>query len=145
MSDIMAAFHNHLRDDAGVAALVSTRIYEGIAPANAALPRVTLNRISSPSRSAHQGGSGGLVQARIQIDCWGSQGAAEHVSVADAVRDALDGFMQSTMGDDVLDVRSVTLDAEWTEYDTPVNADESGIPRVIQEYLVWYAESVPTF
>lgn len=143
MSDILKNLAGHLRDNAGVAALVGTDIFRGIAPQQAGLPRITLNLISTPERVHGQGGASGLVLGRIQVDCWGSKKTLEHSTLADEVRDAIDGLMHTTIGDDDLAIKSITLDDAFDDYTMPTGGDANAIPRVIQEYLIWYAESIP--
>lgn len=47
------------------------RVYPLLAPEGAALPRITFSRVSTAPVNAI-GGSSGLDQVRVQIDCWAS-------------------------------------------------------------------------
>jgi hypothetical protein len=55
--------------DSGVAGLTGARVFPGSRPQGSALPAAVLNRISGGPLYADDG-EVGLVQARIQIDCW---------------------------------------------------------------------------
>lgn len=92
---IEEAIFDHLTGDAGVAALVGTRIYPTVIPQDAALPACAYQRISGPRDLAHDGPTGQAL-ARIQFTCTAtSYGAVK--GLANAIREALDGF-SGTMG-----------------------------------------------
>lgn len=68
MADFATALRARLIADADVAA-ITTRIYWGIIPQNAALPYVRLNTISDP-RPEHLQGYQSSRQTRVQADCF---------------------------------------------------------------------------
>ncbi len=78
-----------LAADAGVAALVGTRIYPGPLAQEATLPAIGFGRISRVVDYTHSGPST-LEDGRFQFDCW----AATHtgaIALARAVRTAFEG------------------------------------------------------
>lgn len=77
-------------------ALVSGRIWPVSRPQNSALPGVTVTRISGAPSYADDGETG-LLDARIQIDCWGSSYATV-AAVADAVTAHLSAMADVTQG-----------------------------------------------
>ncbi|WP_426041505.1 DUF3168 domain-containing protein [Brevundimonas sp. TWP2-3-4b1] len=98
---------------AGVTALVSTRINWGRRPQGSPLPCVVLTRVDG-SPDVHHGGRSGLVQSRVQVDCWGvSYGAAKAVARAVETAVTAQTFTQGTIRFDVIliaDERDSTFD-----------------------------------
>jgi hypothetical protein len=91
---------------AGVTALVSTRINWSRRPQGSALPCIVLTRIDG-SPDVHHAGRSGLVQSRVQVDCWAATyGAAK--AIARAVEDAVTAqtFTQGAIRFDVILVDS---------------------------------------
>lgn len=103
----------------GVTALVSTRINWLRRPQGEALPSIVLQTISGIP-DVHHGGRSGLVQSRVQVDCWGaSYGSAK--AVARAVENAVTAqrFTQGAIRFDVILVdgeRDDTFDENTTTY-----------------------------
>jgi hypothetical protein len=86
---MIAALIAKLLDDAGVSALVATRIRPVIAGQTDALPLIVVHQISHrPEYSTSA--TVALAATRVQIDCWGKT-MASAVSVGDAVKAALSG------------------------------------------------------
>lgn len=108
-----AALLARLLATAGLTALVSTRINWGRRPQGETLPAVVLHRIDG-SPNYHLTGSSGLVESRVQVDCWGSTyGSAK--AVARQVEAAVSGlrFTRGAIRFDViliLDERDSTFD-----------------------------------
>jgi hypothetical protein len=96
-----------------VTALVSTRINWSRRPQGSALPCIVLTRIDG-APDVHHAGRSGLVQSRVQVDCWASTyGAAK--AIARAVEDAVtaQAFTQGATRFDVIliaDERDNTFD-----------------------------------
>lgn len=75
-----AALLARLLATAGLTALVSTRINWSRRPQGEALPAVVLHRIDG-GRDYHTQGASGLVESRVQVDCWGvTYGSAKAVA-----------------------------------------------------------------
>lgn len=137
------SLYEHLKDDSGVSAIVGTRIYPHLAPQDASRPYITYALISSVRRP-HMVAASGVVSQRIQINCWGDTDLGAD-TLGNAAREALDGF-RGTMGTDIeTDVRRVFLDEESDAFEGPTDGREQGIYCVQQDYIIWHAESVPTF
>lgn len=98
---------------AGITALVSTRINWSRRPQGEALPAIVLHRIDG-TPDVHHAGYSGLVQSRVQVDCWAaSYGSAK--AIARAVQTAItaQAFTQGAVRFDVIlivDVRDSTFD-----------------------------------
>ena len=134
-------FYTYLISNAGITAAVSDRIYPLTAPTSATLPYITIQRVAC-SHEHHMTAAAGLAAARFQVDCWAETSVDAETS-AEAVREALDGYMQNTM--ESTEVRAVFLEDEGDGYEPPTDASEDGVFRIRQDYTIWYAESVPTF
>lgn len=131
---------DYLNADAALTALVSARIFPVIAPASAAYPSVTVTRVFN-EHTRHMLASGGLSIALYQIDTWAlSSPSAE--SVAEAVRNLLDGYVTKDMGG--VDVRSSFLDLEEDTVETPQDGSQDFIYRIRQDYKIIHGESIPT-
>lgn len=87
---IEEAVYNRLANTSAVTALVSTRIYAGMAPPGPTPPLVIFNKISGP-RVATLDGPTGLAQPTFQIDAYATTYLAAK-NLANAVRIALDGW-----------------------------------------------------
>lgn len=74
--------------DAVVSGLVANRIYALVSPPGAPVPLITYQRISAIPINSLRGASG-VVQARIQVDCWAAT-YEQAKDLAQAVRAALD-------------------------------------------------------
>jgi hypothetical protein len=130
----------HVTTADSFAALASTRLYPfGGAPASATKPYATFGKIGG-FRHHHLGGSAGLVEARFQFDCYaGSAKAAE--GLADAVRDALDGYIGTIS---TVEVLASFLVHETDDFFSPVDSGSVREHRTIVEFDIWYRESIPT-
>lgn len=135
MSGIVAAVRTLLAADSGVSALVSSRIYPLRLPQNATLPAVVLFTIDGPRQSTFDGPNG-LVQSRVQVDCYGGEmGGGAYIdmhSVLTAVRKALNGYSGTSAG---VSIRSVQMDSE-----RDLLEPETSVPRVSADFMIWHDE-----
>jgi hypothetical protein len=69
MSNIEELIYTAVTGNAGIAALVSTRVYPMMLPQEPTLPAITYQRISTPRVTAHDGGTG-LEYPRFQFDVY---------------------------------------------------------------------------
>lgn len=138
MASIDQAVRTYLAAQASVSALVSTRVYCGDVPQTATLPAISISIVSA--QHAHTlKGVGGYCLSRLQVNSW----AATHVAsktLAEAVRNVLQGLTQTTMG--TVTVNEVELTNELDLIDPAV--DGSGTPEyhVAADYRVRYQESI---
>lgn len=137
---IYAALYARLGAVSGVTDLVSTRIYPLVAPQNASLPLVVVNRIGE-IHEHHTTAAAGIARASMQIDCWAATLDAA-VAVGDAVRAALDGWSGTSAS---IVVRSVTLNDRDESMEPPQDGEEFGDYRSRLDFTCWYQVSVPTF
>jgi hypothetical protein len=125
---IESGLYGELTGDAGVAAIVSTRVYPLQVPQDVSMPAIAYQRISGRPEYAHDGDSG-LKRARFQFTC-------QHTTVigvkalAAAVIAALSGA--SGLMDDT------TVDAIFIENESDWRSEGFDMPIVRVDAMVWY-------
>jgi hypothetical protein len=120
-----------LLGDAGVLALVSNRVFPVSRPQASTLPAVTVTRISG-APIMDDGGEAGLLDARIQIDCWGETYSSAKL-LARAVLTSLSGF-RGTVG--ATEFENVELDTERDSREGGGNAEAYEF-RTSLDFFVW--------
>jgi len=118
--------------DAGVSALVGTRVYR-LLPQNVTYPAIQYQRISA-ERFNTLDGPNDLTQIRMQVDSW-SDSYEQVKALATAVRQALNG-VRNTLGSQA--VQHVYLVAGDTD-DVTIDGDRID-HRVTQDYMVLMQE-----
>lgn len=139
---IQRALYSYLTGVSAVSALVGTRIYTHVAPEGAALPRVTVQKVSE-THPDHLLGASGLVHTRVQVDCWDDD-ADGVIALGDAIRTAVHGF-RGAMGDESLAIRRSTVDTRRDSYEAPHDGSMVGVHRVTLDLMISHVETVPTF
>lgn len=147
MSELHGPIYAHLAANAGVSALVGSRIYRDRATETDVLPYITYTRISE-ARHPHSTGTSGLVNAVYQINSWATE-RNDANEIAEAVRNALD-TLTGTLGAGAVTettIRSCDLDAS-RDLDVPPTAgdqqgSDDGVAGVAQDYEFWYEETAP--
>lgn len=130
MADVEKAVYAILSANAGVTALISTRIYPTVIPQDVALPAVAYQRIST--RPLHtQGNPATIARIRVQTTALATT-YAQAKSVAAAVKAALNGY-RGTSGN--ITVRAATLADEADGY-----ASENNIYEARQDWFIWIKE-----
>jgi hypothetical protein len=127
MPDVEATLYSYLSTYAGLAALVSTRIYPMQLPQNVVLPACTYQKISG-ARTHSSSGTSILARPRVQIDTWATT-YTDAKAVAAQVRLALDGHHGTGSA------WASILDNEIDDYD-PVTTRY----RVICDILLWFVD-----
>lgn len=117
------ALVNVLKNDAGVAAIVGTRIYPDPAPQDAPRPLISYWRVSTQRIQSHDGAIS-IARPRIQVNSVGDTYLSAK-TLANAVRTALDGYR----GDGV-HISFLDNDADERQLETSRHL-------VRQDYLVW--------
>ena len=116
-----------LEANAGVSALIGTRIYPMLLPQTPTLPAIVYSVISA-MRTARHGGRASIGEKRIQFSCWGSTYSGAK-ALADQVRLALDGTKPTTEG-------AALIAGEHDIYDT-----ETGWFHISMDFMVQYQET----
>lgn len=102
------ALRTLLKADAGVIAAVGTKVEWGAQPQGTAAPYITLHRIGG-ARSKHLTGPDGMIESRVQVDCWGANYGAAKVAARAAI-ECLNGYRSASL-------RSVFIESERDDHD----------------------------
>lgn len=129
-----------LENVAGVTALVSTRIYQGVLPQSATCPAIRVQHIGEVRRQ-HLRGDAGIIVSRVQVDAVADGGnpitdaqAVDAAIVGDASGSALLGFKGESGG---VFIHNVEPAGEREFFD----ADELRQYRVIRDVLVSWSQT----
>ena len=135
----------HLKNDDGVSALVGARVFPQFGKEGIAYPYIVFNRVST-ARHPEMEAASGLVSSRVQIDVWDNDPLTAQ-NVAEAVRAALDGYTNTTMGsgDHTCAVHRIMLDGQRDTFSPPLEGKEDGAYGEQLDFVVIHTESVPTF
>lgn len=114
--------YSKLSGTAAVTNLVGTRIYWQVIPQGATKPHIAYRKVGSP-RLQYLGGPTGEEDCRMEVACFGDLNSDDAEDVAEAVRGALSGWEDLSVGvlrsdlvgevdfyDDALEARQVSLD-----------------------------------
>jgi hypothetical protein len=121
---------SYLLASSGLAALVGTRVYWTRAPQNVAKPYAALQRVSG-NRDYHMLGPSGLVESRVQIDCY-----AVTALTAEALARAVDAALSGWHADDI---RGVFRDS-MRDLPTDTGSGETAA-RVSLDYIIHHQEN----
>ena len=128
------AIADRLAANAGVAALVGTRVWQLKLPQRPVLPAVKVQLVDEPTEN-HLRGAEDTTFARVQVDCYGAEtGVADPygavADVAEAVNAALCGTSPVTIGD--RRIQSVTRVLRRAMFE----AAELRLVRITQDFEV---------
>lgn len=137
---VKSSIITYLKTQAGLTALVGSRIRFAHAEQTDALPYIVIHNIDNV-HAHHMTAAAGKVIGRFQLDCYGSTPLAA-TNVAEQVRQAMDG-LRGSVGDVVFSM--CHLDDERDSTIPPHEGVDLGIYVVQQDYLVSWSVSVPTF
>lgn len=140
---IQEGLYAYLSQNAGVSALVSTRIYPIVIPeqayADATRQPCIVYSFDGKERQVRFSGTDSLVAASVQIDCYARTYASAH-AVALAVRTAMVDYSGIWTGtgspQSSNDIKKVFIENEFDLMDI-----EPGLYRVSQTYTIWYDEA----
>lgn len=121
--------------DAPLKALVGDRIDWQKRPQGDALPSISMQRVSGVRDYAMQGPTG-LVQSRVQVDCWGETYASA-LAVARAARDLLSGIRRHI---GATELQGAFIDGERHDFEKEGNAAE-GFHRISMDFQIWHSEN----
>lgn len=148
MSPIHEAMYVHLAANAGVAALVGTKIAFGQAGKDDALPYIVMQEGDSVPNT-HLTGDTGKRTTRMQLISYGRDKDVAS-TVAIAVWNAIHTF-KGTLGDGsvTVDVRFCEMRRQRDEIIESTSGDKAGsdegIKGIVQDYVIVHAVSIPVF
>lgn len=131
---IEQAIYEALTENAGVTALVGTRVYPVIAPQAATLPLIVYTLISGQQEESHSGASG-LARPRYQFDCYAETITAAF-ALGEAVRLAIHGFAGTLGGAGGVTCGGILFAGKRVLYEP-----ETKIHRVSIDYFIWHEEA----
>ena len=120
-----------LTANAGVSALVVSRVFIAGGRQGSEYPYVTLQRISTQG-AGHLDGPSNLDWPRVQIDVWSPKGL-DALNVAEAIRTAIDSVTVTALG--------LAFSATFQDQRGPAPDEETRNFRVSQDYLIFHARS----
>lgn len=127
------ALYSYLSTNAGLIALVSTRIYPEVLPKGTVQPAVVHQQISGPRIHA-MGNDPGLTHPRWQFTVYaGTKLAAKGAAVK--LREALQNYSGTMGGVDGVMVQRIYIEDEASGQDP-----DTGLFYVRQDYTIWHEE-----
>lgn len=123
-----ASLFSFLTGNAGIAALIGTRVYPGIIPQSGVQPCIVYNK-SSRSRQQLFCGTDGLLLTRLEIDCY-ADSYIQSVALANAVTSALQDFSG--------DMNGTTVPRIFLENEIDLSDIEPGLYRQSQTWAMWH-------
>ena len=137
MIDLLPALYTHLTTDPKVNQFIGTRIFPHFIPQEEPLPALvwTVDGVNREPRNYN-----GLVEAFIDIEIRVDgldYGTAQ--SIADELRKSIDSFQGDLEG---FEVRGIFLDNQLERYVPPRDGTGSGTLVFIQEFRMWFRETL---
>ena len=126
---IETAIRYILINDATVKA-ITTRCYPVTIPQSPTYPLILYTKITG-MRDHHLRGPSGHAHPRFQVEAW-SKTYTEAKTLADAIREALDGYAGTVSG---TIIRSCLIESERDDYQKAVE-----VYRELQDYFIWHEE-----
>lgn len=123
-----ASLFSFLTGNAGIAALVGTRVYPGIIPQSGVQPCIVYNK-SSRGRQQTFCSTSNLMVTRLEIDCYADT-YIQSVALANAVTAALQEFSGDMYGTDVPRI--------FLENEIDLSDIEPGLYRQSQTWAMWH-------
>lgn len=121
---IEEAVKNILEDSAGVAAIVSARIYPIQLPQECTLPAISFSKVSVFGKDLTHSGTSQTANSIMQVSCWAKSVLAVK-NLANAVKAALHGYSGSVGSDTIFFSKMVNevdiFDPEVGVYHIPVD------------------------
>ena len=130
----------HLKNDAGVSALVGSRVYPQLAPTKGSKPYIVFT-FTGMTSSYEQTGRIPYRKDTVEIMC-ASPTISQLESIAQAVNDALD-IQLTNIGDPLGTQERVTATTFLSEYDDfdLVDGSEDPVYTITQQYEINYQEA----
>jgi hypothetical protein len=123
---IHEAVYSKLKNNAGVSALVSSRVYPQKASQGVTLPCVVYQRLSTTDRLLYHNGKTNSALSRFQIDCWARTPSAA-LQLSQAVVGCLHGWVGTEGGETIYYSQVVNtqdgFDLDTGEYVIPVDVE----------------------
>lgn len=136
------SLYTYLASVSAITDLVDDRIYPHHLPQGVATYPVLTFQTISRTHDHTLTAAAGMCQARVQVDCWCKGSLQTAMSLAEAVRQAMHGFIGDMEG---TNVAFVQLDSDRDMHESPEDGSDTWLYRRTQDWLIKYTETVPTF
>lgn len=123
-----ASLFSYLSTNAGITAIIGTRVYPGIIPQSGVQPCIVYNK-QSRTRQQLFCGTDGLLSTRLEIDCY-ADSYIKSVALANAVTAALQDFSGNMAGTEVPRI--------FLENEIDLSDIEPGLYRQSQTWAMWH-------
>lgn len=134
---IEEALYAHLSTFAGLAVLVSNRIYPLVLPQKGTYPSITYLKVSGRRLHALQTDPG-MASPRFQISCW-AQTYTQAKAVAKQVQAALQNFSGVMGGAGGVQVDAVLFENEFDLYEDETEG-KTKLYHVPVDFIIWHQE-----
>ena len=131
------ALRAHFLSKTKITSIVSSRVYEIVAPQKADYPHLTFNRAAGSGRVRSLKGPSGLTRAVFHAHSWGKK-PSESQNLSENVRLVLDGF-KGIMGGP----GGVYCGACFVEDDIDTFDDQAFAFHTVRQIVIWHNETVP--
>lgn len=132
--DLIEAFYGYLKQVPAVTAIVSTRIYQHVAPESATRPFLILS-IAAQQPVQHLSGPAVVNRTTVNVDMMEDNGPDRQTLIV-ALRDCLDGYHGEMLDLDVMMVRLEGVSQSWHPLE---DGDEQGVYHAQLSFGVWAA------
>ena len=136
------ALYEQLKDNAGISALVGTRVYHSVAPESATRPFIVFQQIGG-DHVHDMSGASGLARRDIQIAYYADK-PKDAEAGSEAIRNAIDGF-NGTMGTIVTaDVSGSFLSGSIDTFEPAAETKHGmSVYGINQSWTFWHTETAP--
>lgn len=138
MSSIEASLRSLITGNAGISAIVSTRVYPVVAPDNVTFPCLTYQRITSAKEATLNDG-GSFTTANFEINIWtpkttaaGAGGFEQARDLARKIEGVLNGYRGTVSS---VDIQGILIQNEAHGYETDIE-----VYRITQQWTVMFRE-----
>jgi hypothetical protein len=130
---------DYLREDAGLATFVGSRIYAfGASPANVVFPYLTVQRISAV-HERHLTAGAGIAQFRYELTPW-AKTRERAVQITDLLRERMDNYRGQMGGSGF--AHAIQLDDDSEEFEAPTDKSDVGVFSNRMDFIIWASETV---
>lgn len=134
---LKSGLYNYLSGLSGLSALVATRIYPDMAPAQADLPYIVYSIVSS-EHVRHTDGASNFASRRVQFDVYGAS-ALSVDNVFMQLRAALESKLGTIgTGPNQVVVISSGIESERDDYIAPTDGGQVGKHRRMIDFIIWH-------
>lgn len=130
------ALRAHMLSKTAITSIISSRVYEAIAPQGATFPHITFNQVSGERVRSMEGASG-LNRAVFHVHVWAKK-PLEAKTLSDKIRLTMDGF-KGLMGGG----SGVVVGACFVEDDIDLYDDQALCHHVVRKIVLWHEEIKP--